>query len=71
MESESESDAINEELLNKVFQSMAHLTKSVISINDRLERIESTTGRLQVRLKNLQSRYMQKALAIEDKNENK
>lgn len=71
MESESDADAINDELLNKIFQGMAQLTKSVISINDRLERIESTTGRLQARLANLNSKYTRKVLAIDNESENK
>lgn len=71
METENETDAVNKELLNKIFQEMAHLTKSVMSINDRLDRIEITTGRLQDRLSDLQDKYMQKMLAIEDKDEKK
>ena len=42
-----------------------------MSINDRLDRIEITTGRLQDRLSDLQDKYMQKMLAIEDKDEKK
>ena len=71
MDKESDSDPINNEILNKIFQGMAHLTKSVISLNDRLDRIETTTFRLKDRLSDLQNKYTEKMLAIDDKNENK
>ena len=65
-ESDTETPQINQELLNKIFQQMSHLTQSVILLNDRLDRIDSTTNRIQNRLSNVQNKFMQRVLAIDD-----
>lgn len=66
MQSDEEPEQINQEVLNQIFQNFAQLTHSVISINDRLDRLESTTIRLQDRLSKVQRKYNLKLYAMKD-----
>jgi septal ring factor EnvC (AmiA/AmiB activator) len=52
-------------LLNRVFQSVAHLTSSLAQLEKRLEKLDHTINRTQDRLTDFQTKLQKRKLGID------